>query len=95
VKKFVIDPPHLLHAEEDSVPEAAESIPETAPEIDGRGFGEVAGRTRHFTDAKAVEYDLCQNLIIKDEVVVILLERKSLKHSPGKSAVPGVIFRKF
>src|SRR5580658_684640 len=76
----------LQHGGEDS-----EAILHAATEIDGRCFLEVLGGAGDFADAIAEVNGLRQNLIVEDEVIRVLQQRKIQEDLPAESPEAGVI----
>src|ERR1035438_3830231 len=73
--------------------EDSKSILHAALEIDGRGFFKVLCRAGDLSNAKAEHDGLGDHLVVKDEVVGVLKDGKSLKQLSRECAKAGVVFR--
>jgi hypothetical protein len=56
--------------------------------IDRRGLGEVLRRAAHLADAIAAPQDLREHLIVEDEIVGVVRERKLEQHLARERPIP-------
>src|ERR1700676_3546778 len=63
-------------------------------EIDGAGFGKITRRAGDLSDPVAGKNYLRQHLVVKNEVIVVAVQRKCFQNLSGERSVTGVIFRK-
>src|SRR5207253_11174297 len=71
--------------------EYAEAVFHAAAEVDRRAFGKVTRRAGDLADVKAEPDGLRQHLVVEDEVVRVLLQRKRLQEPAREGAVAGVV----
>jgi hypothetical protein len=76
-----VNQPPLLKGEFDRGGEHIKSVYHASAEIDRRGFLEIFGRTRNFTDLKSKVHALRKHLVVKDEIVGVLEQGNSVKAS--------------
>jgi len=74
-------------------PQHPEPVLHASKKPDGRGLFEVPSRAGDLPDLEAEPESLCEHLVVEDEVVRVLLQRKCLQEPPGEGAVPGMVFR--
>src|SRR5207302_1960390 len=71
--------------------EDAEAVLHAAAEIDRRRLGEVARRAGDLADLESEPDRLRQHLVVEDEVVGVLLQRKRLEEPAGEGAIARVV----
>src|SRR5262249_4797613 len=71
----------------------AQPVLHAAWKVDRRGFGKVLGGAGDFADSIAEIDGLSQDLVVKQEIVGILFERKLFQDSPREGAISRVILR--
>ena len=75
--------------------ETPQSIAHTSTKIYRRRFRHIASWTRHFTNRTAKRDDLDKDLIIKNKIIRVSLQRQPLQQFSRKRSVSSVILRKF
>ena len=72
----------FCQAKTDGRRQTADAILDAAPEVDGRRFGKVFGRTTDFGNGIALPDNLGQHLIVKNKIVGIPFQRQFFQKLP-------------
>ena len=69
----------------------AKTVDHASPEIDRRRLREILRRTADLAHAEAEPEDLGEHLVVEDEVVGVLEQRKRFQHLAREGPVAGVV----
>ena len=85
----------FAEAVDDGDAQNAETVDHAAPEINARGFFEIAGRAGDLGDLIALIDDLRQHLIVENEIFVVTFVIDVLKDLAGEGAIARMVFGEF
>src|SRR5687767_10001507 len=90
-EQFGLDQSPLGEAEFQTGAQASESVLHTATEINRRRFREIFRRATDLGDGVAMPQNLREHLVVENEIVRVLIDRNTLQHLAGESAITGVV----